>query len=174
MLKIDPEQIDTQRIGRMGELVVELELIARGWHVGNFNSSTNNSAGWDVFAAREGKSVKLRVKAKRPGTECFRWSAKSDGTLLYGLCTDDRTDFVAAVSFEDGGGYHVYIIPSETVETELESNHSEYLSIPKRDGGQRKNTAQRNLYINNSVERHGHGYRKKWAKYRGAWDQLIS
>jgi len=41
---------DTQRIGRMGELVVELELLKRGWIVGNFNHTVLNSAGWDLFA----------------------------------------------------------------------------------------------------------------------------
>ena len=54
MLLIDPEKTDTQRIGRMGELMVELELIARGWHVGNFNTSVNNSAGWDLLVLAKG------------------------------------------------------------------------------------------------------------------------
>ena len=102
---IDLEHTDTQRIGRVGELVVELELIARGWHFGNFNASTGNSVGWDLFAAKAGRAVKLRVKAKRPGTSCFRWSSKSDGTILLGLEKNDPSDFVTAVSFEEDGSH---------------------------------------------------------------------
>ena len=71
MFEIELANIDTQRIGRMGELVVELELLARGWLVGNFNATTMNSAGWDLFATKAGRSAKIRVKAKRPGTSSF-------------------------------------------------------------------------------------------------------
>lgn len=41
---------DTARTGRMGELIVEYELLRRGWITGNFNHSTMNSAGWDLLA----------------------------------------------------------------------------------------------------------------------------
>ena len=169
---IDLENTDTQRIGRMGELVVELEMIARGWHVGNFNASTGNSAGWDIFAARKGHSVKLRVKAKRPGTSCFRWSSKADGTVLLGLEENDPTDFVAAVSFEENGLHTVYVLPSSIVERELEQNHAAYLAQPKRDGTARKDGTQRNLHIDDNTARPGHGYRVHWSAYEGGWGVL--
>ena len=73
MVTVDASAVDTQRVGRMGELVVELELLARGWLAGNFNATTGNSAGWDLFAFKGERSVKLRVKAKRPGAQVFRW-----------------------------------------------------------------------------------------------------
>jgi len=170
---IDLENTDTQRIGRMGELVVELELIARGWHVGNFNASTGNSAGWDIFAAREGRSVKIRVKAKRPGIDCFRWSGKGNRRILLNLDDNDLTDFVAAVSFEEDGTEAVYILPSIVVERALARDRIDYLAIPKRDGTPRKDTNQRNLHLNDDMARPGHGYRVRWREYESAWASLM-
>ena len=172
MLQIDPAQIDNQRIGRMGELVVELELIARGWHVGNFNATTNNSAGWDLFATKTGRSVKLRVKSKRPGTDCFRWSARADGSILHSLVPHDDTDYVAAVAFHAVGGYDVYIVPSVVVERTLAENHAAYLAQPKADGTPRRDTTQRNLHMDDREDRPGHGYKRLWDTYRDAWDRL--
>lgn len=171
MLQIDPERVSPQVVGRMGELVVELELLSRGWLVGNFNSSLTNSAGWDLFAAKPGRTAKLRVKAKRPGTDCFRWSAGPAGNILHGLSDGDPSDVVAAVTFCAEGGYDVYVVPAAVVETELSANHTAYLSEPKRDGSPRKDSPQRNLYMNerNAI---GHGYLRRWARYRNAWDLL--
>lgn len=173
MFHIDPANINSQQIGRMGELIVELELISRGWTVGNFNASTINSLGWDIFAARPGSSIKIRVKAKRPGTDCFRWSAKADGSVLLGLAENDDTDFVAAVDFQESGGYYVYILHSAIVEQTLRENHAAYLAQPKRDGSAKKDSSQRNLFMNERTRHPGHGYRREWKKYRNAWDQFL-
>lgn len=155
----------------MGELVVELELLSRGWLVGNFNSSLTNSAGWDLFAAKPGRTAKLRVKAKRPGTECFRWSADPGGKVLHGLSTDDASDFVAAVTFHAEGGYDVYMVPAAIVEAELSENHMAYVTAPKRDGSARKDSPQRNLYMDDR-DAIGHGYLRRWVGYRNAWHTL--
>ena len=164
--------LDTQRVGRMGELVVELELLKRGWIVGNFNSSTMNSAGWDLFATRGSRSVKIRVKAKRPGVDCFRWSAKTDGSVLIGLAeTDD--DFVAAVSFDAVGGYEVFLIPSLIVERTLHDENARWIAGTKPGGGARKPTTMRHIYINNRDDgAPAHGFTTRWAQYRNAWDLL--
>src|SRR5688500_1072561 len=119
MLNFDLPSLDTQRIGRMGELVVELGLLSRGWIVGNFNATTLNSAGWDLFACKGDRSVRIRVKAKRPGTMAFRWSAKADGSVLAGFTPESDDDYVAAVSFEAARNPDIYIIPSRIVEEAL-------------------------------------------------------
>jgi len=162
------QDLDTASVGRLGELVVEAELLARGWQVGNFNMTTGNSAGWDIFAARAGQSLKFRVKAKRPGTTAFRWSAKSDGAVLKGLDENDPTDFVAAVSFHESGGYDVYVLQSVIVEVTLARNHAAYLAEPGRNGRPRKDSSMRMLHIDqsNSI---GHGYADLWEEYRNAW-----
>lgn len=164
--------LDTQRVGRMGELVVEYELIRRGWIVGNFNASTMNSAGWDLFATRGSRSIRMRVKAKRPGVTCFRWSAKHDGTVLMGLTGADD-DFVAAVSFDSVGGYEVFLVPSAVVEQVLVFENSRWLSGNKSDGGRRKPTTMRHIYMDDrSDDTPSHGFASKWARYRGAWPIL--
>jgi len=153
----------------MGELVVELELIARGWYVGNFNATTNNSAGWDLFATRGGLSIKLRVKAKGPSTDCFRWSARASGVILLGLAEGDADDYVAAVSFLPTGGYEIYNVPAMIVEGELRRNHATYISDSKRNGEARKDGNQRNLWIDDIAGRLAHGYRLRWEQYRRNW-----
>ena len=165
---------DTQRTGRMGELVVELELLRRGWIVGNFNSTTMNSAGWDLFATRGKRSVKIRVKAKRPGVINFRWSMKPDGSVFYGATGDDDDDFVAAVSFEPDGGHITYIVPASVVSATLAAEHTAWLGGAKANGGARKDTPMRSVYIDDRADNTpSHGFKTKWAGYAEAWDTLL-
>jgi len=163
---------DTQRTGRMGELVVELELLKRGWIVGNFNSTTANSAGWDLFATRDNRSVKIRVKAKRPGVANFRWSAKADGTVFLGNSGGDD-DYVAAVSFDTDGSHSVYIIRTIVVARTLEDEHRRWVTGERKGGGVRKDTPMRSIYIDDRVDgAAAHGFKTKWAAYEGAWASL--
>ena len=164
--------LDTQRIGRMGELVVEFELLKRGWTVGNFNHTTLNSAGWDLFATRGDRSVKLRVKARRPGVDCFRWSAKADGSIFIGETGADD-DFVAAVSFDADGGYSVHILPTGVVSAALQAEHERWLAGSKADGSARKPTSMRAIYMDDRVDgAPSRGFGTGWADYRDAWPLL--
>jgi hypothetical protein len=173
MLTFDLDNLDTQRIGRMGELVVELELLARGWMVGNFNATTANSAGWDLFATYGRRSVRIRVKAKRPDVAAFRWSAKADGTIFLNLDSQSDDDFVAAVSFEKSGLPSVYVMPTQVVANTLANNHAEWLAGARRGGGTRKDTSMRNLHLDHRADRGpGHGFGSRWATYRDAWHLL--
>lgn len=171
MLTFDLANLDTQRIGRMGELVVELELLARGWLVGNFNATTANSAGWDIFATKGARSVKIRVKAKRPGTSSFAWSKKRTGRV-FELIDGDRDDFVAGVSFAAAGPPAVYVLPSALVQDELLSSSAAWLAGEKRGGGERKETAVLRVHVDDRVGVPGHGYEVAWAGFLGAWEAL--
>lgn len=171
MLDIDLTNIDTQRIGRMGELVVELELLARGWLVGNFNATTVNSAGWDLFATKGGRSVRIRVKAKRPGTSCFVWSKKNNGRV-FDLLEGDADDFVAAVSFETSGMPAVYILPAAKVEADLLQSSAAWLAGKKRGGGLRKETPALRVHMDTREDAPGHGFAVSWAGYRDGWAVL--
>jgi hypothetical protein len=173
MFDFDLSGIDTQRIGRMGELVVELELLARGWLVGNFNATTMNSAGWDLFATKGGRSVKIRVKAKRPGTSSFAWSRKRNGRV-FDLIDGDDEDYVAAVSFLTVGPPAVWVLPSRMVEDELLSSSAAWLAGERRGGGTRKDTAVLRVHMDDRVGAPGHGYAETWAGYLWAWDSLTS
>jgi hypothetical protein len=173
MLQLDPEKLTPQTVGRLGELVVEMELLARGWVTGNFNATTANAAAWDLFAAKAARSVKLRVKAKRPGVDGLQWSAKADGSIFLHLDPNDSADFVAAVDFRPAGNWDVYVLPTMIVADALSSHHSRWLSTPRRDGGVKKDTARRILQINDrSPETPGQGFRQTWSKYLNAWHLL--
>lgn len=164
---------DTARVGRMGELVVEFELLRRGWLCGNFNHTVLNSAGWDLFATWEARSVRIRVKAKRPGVDCFRWSAKADGQIFLGLDPTVDDDFVAAVSFEADGSYHVYVMPSAMVEKTLQAENTLWLSGMKANGDPRKPTSMRHIYMDERNDgTPSRGFALRWAEYREAWDIL--
>lgn len=164
---------DTARIGRMGELVVEFELLRRGWMVGNFNHTVLNSAGFDLFATRGVQAVRIRVKAKRPGIDCFRWSAKADGRLFAGFDPAAQDDFVAAVSFEADGRYDVYILPTAVVEGTLKAENDLWLSGAKADGSPRKPTSMRHIYVDDRNDgTPSRGFAVRWASYRNAWVKL--
>lgn len=168
----DIAAFDTQRTGRMGELMVELELLKRGFIVGNFNSTTMNSAGWDLFATKGRRSVKIRVKAKRPGVANFRWAAKSDGRVFLGDAGGED-DFVVAISFEQNGTHRAWIIPTQVVETTLAAENSRWLAGQKRDGTARKATPMRSIYMDDRTDdAPSHGFAKKWAAYESAWHLL--
>jgi len=132
-----------------------------------------NSAGWDLFATKAGRSVKIRVKAKRPGTSSFAWSKKRDGRV-FDLIEGDDEDYVAAVSFEPSGPPAVYLVPARVVQDELLSSSAEWLAGEKRGGGQRKDTSVLRVHIDNRTDAPGRGYAERWQCYLGAWASLES
>lgn len=163
---------DTARTGRMGELIVEFELLRRGWLVGNFNHTTMNSAGYDLFATKGERSVRIRVKAKRPGVANFRWSTKADGTVFLGNTGADD-DFVIAVSFEADGSHTTYVVPTAIVAATLHDEHQRWIKGEKRGGGARKDTPMRSLYFNYRDDgAPSHGFALHWARYQNAWALL--
>lgn len=173
MLQFDLDSLDTARVGRMGELVVELQLLARGWLVGNFNATTANSAGWDLFATRGQRTVKIRVKAKRPGVSSFVWSLKKDGSVFPQLRPEADDDFVAAVSFQATGLPAVYVLPALKVQEDLLTSRAAWLAGAKRDGTARKDTTALRVHLDGIDAGHaGHGFLGLWGPYRNAWEAL--
>lgn len=175
MLDFDLKNLDTQRIGRMGELVVELELLARGWRVGNFNATTMNSAGWDLFAVRDGvRPVKIRVKAKRPGTPSFLWTQKKDGSVFPDLDSSVDDDFVAAVSFHASGAPDIYVLPSAQVQQDLLDSTAAWLAGEKKRGtGNRKPTTALRVAIDHQTSEPGRGFATHWENYLDGWHILL-
>lgn len=171
MLQFDLDSLDTARVGRMGELVVELQLLARGWLVGNFNATTANSAGWDLFAVRGDRTLKVRVKAKRPGVSAFVWSLKASGSVFAHLDPADEDDVVAAVSFTASGEPSVYVVPTPAVERALLADRAAWLAAPKKRGaGAKVEPNALRLHLDHRPDLGpGHGYADLWGPYRGAW-----
>ena len=65
---------NSQSVGRIGELSVELELTSRNWLVGNFNSNIKNAAVYDLFAVKK-NNKKLNRKSSKKSS--LYWSSRS-------------------------------------------------------------------------------------------------
>lgn len=174
MIDFLPTSLRPQVVGRLGELIVELELLARGWSVGNFNANVTNAVGWDLFACKGARSVKLRVKTAGVQISSFRWTARADGSVFLSHAPEDPDDFVAAVKLRVDG-WTAYVIPTSEVANDLRRNHANWLAEPRiRGEGSRKDTSMRNIHLGGSVDRPGQGYASRWSRHEGAWHLLES
>ena len=61
-------------------------------------------------------------------------------------------------------------VPTLVVERELRENHKIYMSGLKRNGEMRKDSTQRNLFLNERTGVCGHGYAMTWYQYKNRWD----
>jgi hypothetical protein len=166
-------KLTAQAVGRMGELAVEMDLLARGWTVGNFNATTKNTAGFDLFAVSGRHDVKLRVKAKRRGVDSWQWTAKPDGKVFLNLTPRDPSDFTALVSFDDTPhGYTIYILPTQVLDQAIKRDFKEFCARnPTMPSGEQRSPAthrHRALRLNSPSR----GLAKKWKRYRENWDLL--
>lgn len=161
------KNISYQAIGRIGELATEIELLRRGWLVGNFNSSIGNCAAYDLFAAKDGKDITIRCKAFSLNCWTVRYCAKPNGKIFLNL-KDKKTDLtvITGVS-EEKGPECFYIVPTIIIDEIIKSRYSKWIKGCKRDGGVRKNTSIRCLKLKgkNSLE-------KEFSKYLNNWDIL--
>lgn len=161
-----------QVTGRMGELAAELELLRRGWTVGNFNQTTANTAGYDLFAVKAARSVKIRVSAKGAGIGCFQWRANKNGRVFLNLHEGDDTDFIVLVSFDDSPrGYTCYVLPTMEVERTLQDKEKRTRErLPDRT------SPHRALWLDDpkpkSKNAYAHGFKRTWERYREAWGLL--
>lgn len=168
------ERIGPQAVGAYGEKAVEAELLRRGWIATNVNASIKNAADFDIFALKKRRAVQLRVKTCGPGTKEFQFSfrstreivvnhlSKSDFTVLVGMGTDRRGDFF-------------FIVPTRIVREVIDKHRATYLAQRKRDGGQRKDTGQWALRMDDlrsGEERANYGLARKWEKYKDNWSVL--
>lgn len=162
----------TQVVGRMGELWVELKLLQRGWQVGNFNATTANNKGWDLFAVKGDLARRIRVKAATNRDPVWSWSKGS--SRPFPDLVDDGSDFSVIVlrAFEDHPDF--YVVPSQILDQELWQVWSRYMSHPKRDGGTRLDPKRWWLFFDGQTTDpdSDRGYKNKWAQYRNGWDEL--
>lgn len=163
--------LPTQIVGRMGELIAELELLSRGWLVANVNASTQNARSFDLFANKDSRMIKVRVKAGMGQSRSLTWSAKKDGTVFTDLVQHDETDVVIGVLLADQRDYDVYIIPTYVVDLALRSDIEKWMGTPARDGSRHKETSRRTIAFNQSTGI-GRGYERKWLGYHEAWHLL--
>jgi hypothetical protein len=96
---------NSQSVGRIGELSVELELTGRNWLVGNFNSNIQNAAVYDLFAVKKNRKRLLRVKSYSLFSDDFgtiQYTAKKSGEIFLDLDEKNKDDFVILCGVKDG------------------------------------------------------------------------
>lgn len=169
-----------QVIGRLGELATEMELLKRGWSVGNYNASTKNAAAYDLFASKGNRRIGIRVKSYKGNTkrsgECVQYTAKSHGSAFNNLDENDKGDFVVIVRICPDEDEEFYILPTKEVDSAIKESNEKYLQYPKKDGAPRKVTTHRALFFDGEwTEKVPYkGYGKIWKKYHNNWDILDS
>jgi len=163
-----------QAVGAYGEKMVEAELLRRGWIPSNVNASVRNAAEFDVIAQKAARVVLLRVKASGPGQRGFQFSVPAGTKLsVTGLRANDITVLVSMGS--DRQDDEFYIVPTKIVRKCVNAHIDEYLAQNTRKGEARKDTGQWVLYLDalkSGEERHSHGYKDKWSKYKDGWALL--
>jgi hypothetical protein len=164
-------KLSAQMVGRLGELAVEQELLKRGWMVGNFNASLPNTMAYDLFAVKGSRRVCLRVKAT--SGNAIQYTARKDGIIFRSLETGDDGDFVVIVLMDGAEPKEFYILPTRVVKDKLITSNRAWHKETKRDGTPRKKTQHRALEFGGKATSAPHrGMRRKWARYRDAWDSL--
>lgn len=62
LAKAAPGRTNGQLVGAFGERAVEAELLRRGWVTANINASIRNVKDIDLFAEKNNRSLRIRVK----------------------------------------------------------------------------------------------------------------
>jgi alanine-alpha-ketoisovalerate/valine-pyruvate aminotransferase len=157
--------------GNVGEHLIMAELLHRGFDA--YWADRGNPA-FDIacFWNTTGRSTRLRVKTTHNHSAI--WTVKKSGAIFLDL--QARDDFVVIADLGSGlRERDVYVIPTEELFSDLQSDHAHYVSRPKRDGTPRKQEQGMRcirFFGENSQDRLGHGYHLKYASYREAWDSL--
>lgn len=170
--------LSPQVIGRLGELAVEMELLKRGWNVGNYNASTKNAAAFDIFASKGRRRIGIRVKSFKGNpqrrAEGVQYSVKDHGSAFNHLDPKDDGDFVIIVRICSGEPEEFYILPTKIVDKALSEINKKWHQHLKRDGTKRKVTNHRIIdFVGEKTERAPYrGFQKIWQKHFNAWDLL--
>ena len=171
---VRPVRITAQAVGAYGERIVEAELLRQGWLPGNLNHSVTNAARFDIIAVKVGaeRIVPIRVKTCSSKYTSFQFSVKESVSDNPFLVREDG-DFMAIVAMGDlRKDDRIFIIATATVQAAVLKWRNEYLSTPKRDGGDHKSTSQWTLHLRGDPAKSNYGFNQKWKDYENAWSQL--
>ena len=151
--------------GKIGELLVELELTARGWHVERLDGAARAANG-DLIAIQGRYRVVIQVKANgsQKGRVNLGYASNylERGTTFFNSKTAAiETDIVVSVT----GGHRdprFYVFTVAEAEQLAQSLATPWYRTPKRDGSQRSSSFPVSPKTN-TLER-----------YRDRWDKLLS
>lgn len=129
-------KLESTLVGVAGEYYVAAELSLRGIIA---SITLRNSRGIDIIASSSDgkKSISIQVKTNSNGANSWILNKKSESYHA------DNHFYVFVALKEIGVRPNFYIVPSEVVSKYITDSHSNWLSLPKRDGAPRKDSNMR-------------------------------
>jgi hypothetical protein len=143
--------LSTNESGVAAEFFVAAELAKRGFYV---SPTLKNTKAVDILIVDEELQnfLLIQVKASQ-GKKEWKLTEKAENLISPKL-------FYIFYLFDDGNGKsEFHIVPSKDVAEYIKSNHKKYLSEPKKNGEERKDTSMR-------------AFRDEENKYLDRWDLL--
>jgi hypothetical protein len=155
-----------QLVGAFGERAVEAELLRRGWIAANVNGSVKNSADFDIFALKNGRTIQVRVKTCNPDSEGFQFGFPPNAPIpMDGIADSDFTILVRMGKTRATDKF--YIMPTIQLRKEVAERQRSYLSVPTRKGPARKDTGHWTLHFHRATN-----IDENWGKYLEVWELL--
>ena len=162
-----------QITGRMGELFVERSLTGRGWMCGNFNNTTSNTKGWDVFARCKGRARSIRVKASK--TTDMMWTIKPKGEVLPLYQENDHQDWIALVSDALSDSPSCYLMPADILVPHLKKQQRRIVQYIEKTNGPINLSSAIHLHLHLRASKRVcvhptmYGFDKTFAPYLDKW-----
>jgi len=172
-----------QRTGLLGELLVELKLVERGWHVVRLNAR-QLSVNTDLIAIKGDHRISIQVKTtdgagKHSHANSLHLGRASaylrEGTPFFNAKVDPLTaDVVLGVNYKPDNS-RFYVLPVGLAET-LCRKHADYWSaVTRRDGKRRADEFPIYLRLHekkNAVLGHHDVMHRTLTRYQDRWDLL--
>jgi hypothetical protein len=156
-----------QLVGAFGERAVETELLRRGWVTANINASIRNVKDIDLFAEKNARSLRIRVKTCSPN-EAVQYRTR----IGQEITTDDigHTDFTVVVRMgATRNDDRFYVVPTKVIFDALAEWRRAGLARGQQDKGQ---WVLKWHEHSSRQSKPNFGFEKKWAKYLDRWDDL--
>jgi len=157
LAKAAPGRASGQFVSAFGERAVETELLRRSWLTANINASIRNVKDLDLFAAKNARSLHIRVKTCSP-KEDMQFSFRPDQEIT----TDDirGTDFTVVVrigSRRDEDRF--YVVPTGVVLQALAEHRRASLARGVKDNG---HWVLKWRELRSGQSQPNYGFEKKW------------
>ncbi|MHA1540755.1 MAG: hypothetical protein ACTSUM_01685 [Alphaproteobacteria bacterium] len=167
-------RISHQANGRIAELLVEIELLKRGWLVANINNSIKNALAFDIISVIDSKKIGIRVKSFQQKHHGAQYNAKENLSPFINLQKKD--DFVIIVRKNNNETYDHFIIPTYIVDKQIKKDFNLFVSNGVKNGKWDKKTKtkeHKHRLLVFKTTRNKKGLEDTWNKYMNNWDILL-
>lgn len=128
-------------IGNSGEHYVMAELLKREIVAA---LAPRNAPSFDILAAKENRTVRIRVKTKSQIYQVWQWVAKKDGNIFRDL--SEYGDFVVLVDLAmDIKDLKFYVVPTSQIDRWLTEDFNKWAETPGKNKRHDPKNKKRNL-----------------------------